>query len=132
MAEFRAYNDRFGPGMIMDRILFGLRTFIALAVPYFRSEERWRARGLLAGVICGELGYVLVAVLVIQWNARFFNALEARNWNAFKAELVVFAFITAGDVPGGMAPFFFCQSLLLSCRPLVHRPCLAASIRAAP
>src|SRR5262249_29467627 len=105
-----------GPGTIMDRILFGVRTFIALAVPYFRSEDRWRARGLLAGVICGELGYVLVAVLVIHWNGRFFNALEARNWNAFKAELVVFAFITAGAVAVGMAQFFFGQSLLIRWR----------------
>jgi putative ATP-binding cassette transporter len=100
----------------MDRILFGLRTFIALAVPYFRSEDRWRARGLLAGVICAELGYVLVAVLVIHWNARFFNALEARNWNAFKAELVAFAFITAGAIAVGMAQFFFGQSLIIRWR----------------
>src|SRR5262245_6721281 len=100
----------------MDRILFGLRTFIALAVPYFRSEDRWRARGLLAGVICAELGYVLVAVLVVRWNARFFNALEARNWNAFKAELVVFAFITAGAIAVGMAQFFFGQSLIIRWR----------------
>jgi putative ATP-binding cassette transporter len=103
-------------GKIMDRILFGLRTFIALAVPYFRSEDRWRARILLAGVICGELGYVLVAVLVIHWNARFFNALEARNWNAFKAELVVFVFITAGAIVVGMSQFFFGQSLLIRWR----------------
>jgi putative ATP-binding cassette transporter len=59
----------------MDRILVALRTFLSLALPYFRSEERWQARGLLAGVIAGELGFVAVAVVVIQWNARFFNAL---------------------------------------------------------
>ena len=70
----------------MDRVITALRTFLTLALPYFRSEEKWRARGLLLGVIAGELGFVAVAVTVIQWNARFFNALEARDWEAFKRE----------------------------------------------
>ena len=41
------------------------------------------ARLLLAGVIGAELGLVYVAVAIINWNARFYNALEARDWNAF-------------------------------------------------
>ena len=75
---------------IMDRVIVALRTFLTLALPYFRSEDRWRARALLAGVIGAELGLVYVAVTVIQWNARFFNALEARDWDGFKRELFVF------------------------------------------
>src|SRR5256885_875777 len=69
----------------MERVIVALRTFVTLALPYFRSEDRWRARLLLAGVIGAELGLVYVAVTVIQWNARFFNALEARDWNGFTA-----------------------------------------------
>jgi putative ATP-binding cassette transporter len=101
---------------MMSRIILGLRTFVALALPYFRSEDRWRGRALLAGVVCGELGYVFVAVTVIHWNARFFNALEARNWDAFKAELIVFCFITAGAIAVGMAQYFFGQNLLIRWR----------------
>ena len=56
-----------------------------------------RAR-LLAGVIGAELGLVYVAVAVIQWNARFFNALEARDWDGFKRELFIFGFITLGAI----------------------------------
>ena len=82
----------------MDRIIVALRTFLTLALPYFRSEDRWRARLLLAGVIGAELGLVYVAVSVIQWNARFFNALEARDWDGFKRELFVFGFITLGAI----------------------------------
>jgi vitamin B12/bleomycin/antimicrobial peptide transport system ATP-binding/permease protein len=100
----------------MGRAMLGLRTFGALALPYFRSQERWQARALLAGVICGELGYVFVAVTVIHWNARFFNALEARNWAAFQAELVVFCFITVGAIMVGMAQYFFGQNLLIRWR----------------
>ena len=73
----------------MNRVAETLRMFWGLALPYFRSEERVRACLLLAAVIGAELGLVFVAVQVTQWNARFFNALEARNWVAFQAELVL-------------------------------------------
>ena len=49
----------------MKPFLLTLQTFLDVALPYFRSEERWRARALLAGIIAGELGYVFVAVQVI-------------------------------------------------------------------
>jgi putative ATP-binding cassette transporter len=100
----------------MDRIILALSTFLSLALPYFRSEDRWRARGLLAGVIAAELGFVGVAVVVIQWNARFFNALEARDWSSFKRELVIFGFITLGAVVVGMAQYFFGTTLQIRLR----------------
>jgi len=100
----------------MDRIIVALRTFLSLALPYFRSEERWRARGLLTGVIAGELGFVAVAVTVIQWNARFFNALEARDWGAFRRELIVFVFIAVGAIVVGMAQYYFGTTLQIRLR----------------
>jgi putative ATP-binding cassette transporter len=100
----------------MDRVITALRTFLTLALPYFRSEERWRARALLLGVIAGELGFVAVAVTVIQWNARFFNALEARDWTAFMHELVIFGFITLGAIAVGMAQYFFGTTLQIRLR----------------
>src|SRR5947209_20112218 len=100
----------------MDRVITALRTFLTLALPYFRSEERWRARGLLLGVIGGELGFVAVAVTVIQWNARFFNALEARDWDAFKRELVIFSFVTLGAIAAGLAQYLSGTTLRLRLR----------------
>ena len=100
----------------MSRIIVALRTFLVLALPYFRSDEPWVARGLLLGVVAGELGFVAVAVTVVQWNARFFNALEARDWEAFKRELVIFAFITMGAIVVGMAQYFFGTTLQIRVR----------------
>ena len=74
----------------MTRVILALRTFFVLALPYFRSEDRWRARTLLAGVIAAELGLVYIAVSVINWNARFFNALEQRSWELLTPELFIF------------------------------------------
>jgi putative ATP-binding cassette transporter len=100
----------------MDRVIIALRTFLTLALPYFRSQERWTAHGLLLGVIAGELGFVAVAVTVIQWNARFFNALEARDWDAFRHELLIFVFITMGAIAVGMAQYFFGTTLQIRLR----------------
>jgi len=60
----------------MTGVIIALRIFVQLALPYFRSEDRRRGRLLLAGVIAAELGLVYVAVAVINWNARFFNAMS--------------------------------------------------------
>lgn len=100
----------------MDSFLAALRTFLGITMPYFRSGERWQARLLLAGVVAAELGIVYVAVAVIQWNARFFNALESRDWNAVKTELIVFGFITAAAIVAGMAQYFFGTTLQIRWR----------------
>src|ERR1044072_436514 len=93
----------------MDRVIIALREFLTLALPYFRSEDRGRARALLAGVVGAELGLVYVAVSVIQWNARFFNALEARDWDGFKRELFLFGLITLGAIVSTACQYYFGQ-----------------------
>jgi vitamin B12/bleomycin/antimicrobial peptide transport system ATP-binding/permease protein len=100
----------------MKNVVLALRTFFRLALPYFRSQDRWRACGLLAGVIGSELFVVYVAVKVNQWNAGFFNAVEAHNWNAVRSELVVFVFITIGAILSGMGQYWFGQMLLIRWR----------------
>jgi putative ATP-binding cassette transporter len=93
-----------------------LKMFRALALPYFRSGERLKAVALLAAVIGAELGFVYVAVVGTQWSARFYNALEARNWAAFQDELIVFCFIAVGAIVVGMSQYFFGQSLQIGWR----------------
>ncbi len=100
----------------MSKVVETLRVFLALAMPYFRSGDRLRARLLLAAVVGAELGLVYVAVLVTQWNARFFNALEARDWTAFQAELVTFGFIAAGAILANMSQYYFGQTLQIRWR----------------
>lgn len=90
--------------------------FFALTLPYFRSRERFKAIPLLLAVIAAELGLVYVAVQTTHWSARFFNALEAKNWAAFQNELIVFCFIAVGAIIVGMSQYFFGQSLQIGCR----------------
>ena len=100
----------------MKNVIAALRTFFHLALPYFRSHDRWRACGLLAGVVGSELFVVYVAVKMNEWNGGFFNALEARNWGAVQSELVVFVFITIGAILSGMGQYWFGQTLIIRWR----------------
>jgi putative ATP-binding cassette transporter len=72
-----------------------LATIWRLASPYFRSEDRWPGRILLAAVIAIELALVAVDVLINQWNNRFYNALQERNWDSFVYELMYFCVLAA-------------------------------------
>jgi putative ATP-binding cassette transporter len=105
-----------GEGTVMDRVVLALRTFFSLAVPYFRSEDRWAGRALLAGIVAGELALVYLAVLIANWNASFFNALEARNWNAFSRELIVFCLIVIGATVITASNYFCGQTLQIRWR----------------
>ena len=79
----------------MSGLMSTLATVWRIAIPYFRSEDRWAGRGLLAAVILIELGIVAITVLLNQWNNRFYNALQERNWDTFVSELLYFCFLAA-------------------------------------
>ena len=100
----------------MQRFILNFRTFLSLFLPYFRSEDRWPGRALLTGVIVLEFLLVYVAVLVNQWNGRFFNALEARDVPAIKDELVFFGVIVLAAIATGGAQYWLGQHLLIRWR----------------
>ena len=74
----------------MNNIRSTLATVWRIASPYFRSEDKWAGRALLAAVISIELSLVAIDVLVNQWYNRFYNALQEKNWDSFVWELGVF------------------------------------------
>jgi vitamin B12/bleomycin/antimicrobial peptide transport system ATP-binding/permease protein len=67
-----------------------LATVWRIASPYFRSEDRGPGLVLLAAVIAIELSIVGLTVLLNEWNNRFYNALQDRNWDAFVYQLGYF------------------------------------------
>jgi putative ATP-binding cassette transporter len=80
------------------RLISNLAIIWRLAAPYFRSEDRWAARILLAAVVTIELSLVAIDVLINQWNNRFYNALQDRNWDAFVSELLWFSMLAAAFI----------------------------------
>ena len=82
----------------MRGIFSTLATVWRIASPYFRSEERGPGLILLAAVIAIELSIVAITVLINQWNANFYNALQDRNWDAFVYQLGYFCVLATAYI----------------------------------
>lgn len=74
----------------MKNIIATLAIVWRIAAPYFRSEDKWAGRGLLAAVIAMELALVAIDVLVNQWQNRFYSALQNSDWDAFVTQIWIF------------------------------------------
>ena len=77
-----------------------LRDAWRLAVPYFRSEEKWSARGLLLIIIVMNLSLVGMTVVLSFWNREFFNSLQNKDYDAFIALLFTYRRGETGLMPG--------------------------------
>ncbi|NYZ11496.1 ABC transporter ATP-binding protein/permease [Azospirillum sp. RWY-5-1] len=66
------------------------RDLWTLTRPYWSSEERWAARGLLAVIILLNLGQVYLNVLFNAWNNDFYNALQEKNEAEYSSQLLYF------------------------------------------
>ncbi len=82
----------------MNSIGSTLATVWRIAIPYFRSDDKWAGRALLAAVIAIELAIVWITVLVNQWNARFYNALQQNDWDSFVYEIKYFCVLAAAFI----------------------------------
>jgi putative ATP-binding cassette transporter len=74
----------------VNNIRSTLATVWQIAGPYFRSEDKWAGRGLLAAVIAIELASVFLTVLFNRWNNVFYNALQERDQAVFTYQIGYF------------------------------------------
>jgi vitamin B12/bleomycin/antimicrobial peptide transport system ATP-binding/permease protein len=74
----------------LQRLLSSLATIWRLSVPYFRSEDRWPGRILLAAVIGLELSTVAITVALNYWYNGFYNALQNRDAAGFWWYILLF------------------------------------------
>ena len=72
-----------------------IATIWRLSAPYFRSEDRWPGRTLLAAVLAVELSLVAAQVILNQWYNRFYNTLQDHDWNAFVSAVLFFCGLAA-------------------------------------
>ncbi|MFT4103708.1 MAG: ABC transporter ATP-binding protein/permease [Burkholderiaceae bacterium] len=68
-------------------------SFWQIARPYWVSEERWIGGGLFVVLIALSLALVWVSVRLNTWNGHFYNALEDKDYPAFKRLLLEFTWI---------------------------------------
>ena len=75
------------------------RRFATIARPYWHSDERWRARGLLALLVLLLLGQTAFNVLFNQETGEFTSALAARDADRFWASIWRYTAILVAAVP---------------------------------
>jgi putative ATP-binding cassette transporter len=87
-----------------------------LTRPYWFSEERWVARGLLALVIALNLGDVATSVWYNSWNADFFNAFQDKSLAAFWREMLIFLPLAVISIVIDVYRYYVVQLLVIRWR----------------
>jgi len=88
----------------------------ALTTPFFSSEEKWKARALLAAIVLLNLGAVYMLVQINEWNRVFYDALEKRDQPVFWAQLLRFTGLAFGYIIIAVYKFYLTQLLELRWR----------------
>ena len=87
-----------------------------LALPYFSSEEKWKARALLVAIVALNLAGVYMLVLLNEWNRGFYDALQNKDQPVFWRELLRFTYIAFGFIVIAVYRFYLTQLLQLRWR----------------
>src|SRR5215467_12527451 len=102
------------------RSITHLRRFVSdcwrLAKPYWFSEDRWAARGLLAVVVAMNLGLVYINVLLNKWQNTFFNAVQEKNAEVFFHQLWVFTGLALAFIAVAVYQLYLNQMLQIRWR----------------
>jgi vitamin B12/bleomycin/antimicrobial peptide transport system ATP-binding/permease protein len=83
----------------------------ALSAPYFRSEEKWKARGLLSAIVVLNLAAVYMLVLINDWNRVFYDALQNKDAKVFWEQLARFTYLAFGFIIVAVYRFYMTQLL---------------------
>ena len=104
-----------------SRTVRQVRRVWALSWPYFFSEEKWRARLLLAAIVALNLGLVYMAVLFNDWNKLFYDSLQEKNQPVFWTQLGRFSYLAFAFIVIAVYKFYLTQLLEMRWRSWMTR-----------
>lgn len=93
-----------------------MRTAWRLTKPYWLSEEKWSAWGLLLVVVALNLGNVCISVRINEWNRAFYDALQAFNGGECFRQLGIFCVFAALYIGMSVYALYFNQMLQIRWR----------------
>jgi vitamin B12/bleomycin/antimicrobial peptide transport system ATP-binding/permease protein len=93
-----------------------LKDFTGIAVPYFRSEDRWAGRVLLSAVIALQLFQVWLNVQFNTWYNTFYTALQNKDWDTFIWQIGVFSLLAAFFIVSAVYQLYLQQWLQIRWR----------------
>src|SRR6201993_4467397 len=97
-----------------------------LAKPYWTSEEKWSAWGLLVAVIALNLGNVYISVRINAWNNAFYSSLQAFNSGELFRQLGTFCILVAFAIAMSVYALYLNQMLQMHWRRWLTRRYLGA------
>lgn len=92
-----------------------------LLKPYWTSEEKWAAWGLLFAVVALALGMVYLNVQFNDWNRDFYNALESKDFPVFKEQLWRFSYLAFTFIAVAIYKIYLMQALQIRWRAWMTR-----------
>jgi vitamin B12/bleomycin/antimicrobial peptide transport system ATP-binding/permease protein len=93
----------------------------ALSLPYFQSDEKWKARGLLLAIVLLNLGAVYMLVQINDWYRLFYDALQVKNQTVFWQQLLRFTYLAFAYVIIEVYKFYLTQLLQVRWRAWMTR-----------
>ena len=88
-----------------------VKRVVKLAMPYFQSDQKWQARGLLLAIVLLNLGTVFMAVQFNDWNGVFYDSLQNKNEPVFWQQLTRFTYLAFGSIAIAVYKFYLTQVL---------------------
>jgi vitamin B12/bleomycin/antimicrobial peptide transport system ATP-binding/permease protein len=88
-----------------------VKRVVKLAMPYFQSEQKWQARGLLLAIVLLNLATVYMAVQFNDWNGVFYDALQNKDEPVFWKQLTRFTYLAFGSIVIVVYKFYLTQVL---------------------
>jgi len=101
-----------------------VRRVWALSKPYYFSDEKWAARGLLAAIVTLNLALVYMAVLFNDWNKLFYDSLQDKNQAVFWTQLGRFSYLAFAFIVIAVYKFYLTQLMEMRWRKWMTRTTL--------
>lgn len=92
------------------------RDFARIAFPYFKGDDKWAGRALLAVVIGLQLFQVYLNVRFNTWYKAFYNSLQTKHWDIFLHQLGIFTILAAFFIISAVYQLYLQQWLLIRWR----------------
>ncbi|MEX1167332.1 MAG: ABC transporter ATP-binding protein/permease, partial [Hydrogenophaga sp.] len=87
-----------------------------LSLPYFQSDQKWKARGLLAAIVLLNLAAVYMLVQINDWNRLFYDALQNKDQPVFWQQLGRFTYLAFAFIVIAVYRFYLTQLLQMRWR----------------
>ncbi len=93
-----------------------IEAFRKLAMPYWKSEDKWRAYMLLAAIVAFNLGMVYFLVQINLWYRQFYNVLQTLNKVAFIPAIIRFCLLAGAYILLAVYMLYLSQMLQIRWR----------------